>query len=160
MHALYTWSIDRLDPPHLEPVRSLMMLMVLFALSWMCLMCVFQLSLWSKVSPRNLTDCLFCSVLFLMVSLGAVLCELVKRIDVVLGGEKVMPHLSPHAMMLSMCLCTLGCRSLILRLVAQIAMSSANRLAVSGRGTSLIMRRNKMGLMTLPCGSPFCSVRS
>jgi len=165
MSVLYILSKVALLAPHRCPVMLLSKFIFFLVLSIMLLMCGFQVSCWSKVSPRNLAVFAVAIVLPLMSIFTDefLAMRLLENITaVVLFSFSLKPH-RLHQLTISS---TRGFRIFtsccVLRPEVHIALSSANRdvdiLLLGVDGKSLMMSRKSIGEITLPCGVPFSSV--
>src|SRR6218665_1880235 len=120
-------------------------------------MCPFQVIMESKINPRNLTLSTMLRVLPLILMPRFehfVTLFLVNIITTVLSSFILNPHLLHHLLIALICFCS--SRNIKVRFLPDLhtALSSAYNehivLSSLTDGTSLIIKRNKIGDMTLP----------
>jgi hypothetical protein len=165
MSVLYIVSKVVLLAPHRCPVILFSRFIFFLVLSIMLLMCGFQVSCWSKVSPRNFAV-LAVAIVFPLMSMLTCVFLAIRLLENMTAVVLVSFSLKPQRLHQLTISSTRGFKVFtsccVFRPEVHIALSSAKRdvdiLLLGVDGKSLMRRRKSIGEITLPCGVPFSSV--
>jgi hypothetical protein len=163
--VLYILNNVVLLAPHRCPVILRSRFILLLVLFIMLLTCGFQVSCWSKVSPRNFAV-LAVVIVFPFMSMLTVVFLFFRLLEKTTAVVLLSFSLKPHRLHQVTISSTRGFRIFMrcstLDPEVHIALSSAksdvDMLLFDVDGKSFMISRNRIGEMTLPCGVPFSRV--